>query len=131
MEIQNYSKVQSYTPATPGALDNNLYRLVTRDTDGEILAATGTNAIGALTDGMDANIEAKPVQLLGGGFAMKVIQSGAIPTNSEVIQDGDRVAVLPSAAGTYKVIGVKQTLGAGAANDVILIIADTYFKTVT
>ena len=130
MKSLHNENTKSYEEVVVGALANKVNYAVELTAAGKIQLANAGIAIGAIRDQMAPGDLVRPVRLFGKNGTVKLIQSGAIPTGSRVVIDTanpGKVKLLPVAAGTYRSVGIKDSIAeystaAGAAGDVIEVI---------
>lgn len=84
--------------------------------DGGLKVSGGTNALGIVTEG---GLESSDIAILGTfDGIVRAKASGAIAVGARVVVDSSgKVKALPTAAGTYTVVGV--AVQAGAADELV------------
>jgi hypothetical protein len=125
METIRDNNTDTFEEAVFGALVTAEHLAVQLTTAGKIELASSGRAIGvaqAKSHSQDTDVL---VRLLGKNGTVKMKQSGAIATGAAVTLDpsnAGKVRAIPVAAGTYRALGTKKTVGSGAAGDVIEVI---------
>jgi len=104
--------------------DKEFYLVELGAADGTVkLATSGDTAIGVIFGRTTYDGKTVSVRLLGKGGTVKIKAGGVIAKAARVIWGaGGKILTLPGAAGSYRTLGRKLSMGNSANNDVIEIL---------